>query len=94
MIGQRIIVAIKIVLRKNYQKKDGTFPIALRLTKDRKTKFLYTGEYILERHWGEIRGLAKKTYPNSVGFGKSVIIRYIFLYFTVKRCLSIRSNIK
>lgn len=59
------MATVKIVLRKNYQKKDGTFPIALRLTKDRKSKFLFTGEYILEKDWDETKGLAKKSYPNS-----------------------------
>ena len=59
------MATVKILLRKNYQKKDGTFPIALRLTKDRKSKFLFTGEYILEKDWDEIKGLAKKSHPNS-----------------------------
>lgn len=60
------MATVKIVLRKNYQKKDGTFPIALRLTKNRKTKFLFTGEYILEKQWDATKGLAKKSCPNSV----------------------------
>lgn len=59
------MATVKIVLRKNYQKKDGSFPIALRLTKDRKSKFLFTGEYILEKDWDEAKGLAKKSHPNS-----------------------------
>ncbi|MFS4448473.1 tyrosine-type recombinase/integrase [Maribacter sp. 2307UL18-2] len=57
------MATVKIVLRKNYQKKDGTFPIALRLTKDRKSKFLFTGEYVLEKDWDKIKGLAKKSHP-------------------------------
>lgn len=59
------MATVKIVLRKNYKKKNGSFPIVLRLTKDRKTKFLFTGEYILEKDWDETRGLAKKSHPNS-----------------------------
>jgi len=59
------MATVKIVLRKNYQKKDGTFPIALRLTKDRKSKFLFTGEYIHLKDWDETKGLAKKSHPNS-----------------------------
>lgn len=59
------MATVKIVLRKNYQKKDGTFPIALRLTKDRKTKFLFTGEYILDKDWDKTKGLARKSHPNS-----------------------------
>lgn len=60
------MATVKIVLRKNYQKKNKTFPIALRLTKDRKSKFLFTGEYILEKDWDEIKGLARKSHPNSL----------------------------
>ncbi|WP_246474331.1 tyrosine-type recombinase/integrase [Arenibacter arenosicollis] len=52
-------------MRKNYRKKDGTFPIALRLTQYRKSKFLFTGEYILEKDWDETKGLAKKSCLNS-----------------------------
>ncbi|PIB31427.1 site-specific integrase [Maribacter sp. 4G9] len=59
------MATVKIVLRKNYQKKDGTFPITLRLTKNRRSKFLFTGEYILEKDWDETKGLAKKSHPNS-----------------------------
>ena len=59
------MATVKIVLRKNYRKKDGTFPIALRLTQYRKSKFLFTGEYILEKDWDETKGLAKKSYLNS-----------------------------
>ena len=54
------MATVKIVLRKNYRKKDGTFPIALRLTQYRKSKFLFTGEYILEKDWDETKGLAKR----------------------------------
>lgn len=59
------MATVKIVLRKNYQKKDGTFPIALRITENRKSKFLFTGEYILEKDWDKLKGLAKRSHPNS-----------------------------
>ncbi|MCM4169811.1 Tyrosine recombinase XerC [Arenibacter antarcticus] len=59
------MATVKIILRKNYQKKDKSFPIVLRLTKNRKSKFLFTGEYILEKDWDETKGLARKCHPNS-----------------------------
>ncbi|MEM9389285.1 MAG: site-specific integrase [Bacteroidota bacterium] len=55
----------KIVIRKNYQKKDGSYPIALRITKDRKSKYIFSGEYIQGKDWDEKKGLAKKSYPSS-----------------------------
>lgn len=62
---KEVMATVKIVLRKNYQKKNGTFPIALRLTKNRRSKFLFTREYILEKDWDETKGLVKKSHPNS-----------------------------
>ncbi|WP_026810552.1 site-specific integrase [Arenibacter latericius] len=59
------MATIKIILRKNYQKKDKTFPIVLRLTKNRKTKFIFTGEYILKKDWDDTKGLARNSHPNS-----------------------------
>jgi integrase len=59
------MATVKIVLRKNYKKKDGTFPIALRITQNRKSRFIFTGEYIKETDWNAKEGLAKKSHPNS-----------------------------
>lgn len=59
------MATVKILLRKNYQKSNGTYPIALRITKNRKTRFIFTGEYILEKDWNAKEGLSKKSHPNS-----------------------------
>jgi len=59
------MATVKIVLRKNYKKKNGSYPIALRITQNRKSRFVFTGEYILEKDWNETEGLAKKSHPNS-----------------------------
>ncbi len=71
------MATVKIVLRKNYQKKNGTFPIALRLTKDRKSKFLFTGEYILEKDWDETKGLAKKSHSTSTRLNNMLLKKVI-----------------
>lgn len=59
------MATVKILLRKNYQKKDGSYPIALRITKNRKTRFVFTGEYIQAKDWDAGKGLAKTTYKSS-----------------------------
>jgi integrase len=59
------LATVKILLRKNYRKKDGTYPLAIRITKDRKTRFIFTGEYLDEKYWNEKSGLVKKSHPNS-----------------------------
>ncbi len=59
------MATVKIIIRKNYQKKDGSYPIVLRITKDRKSKYIFTGEYIQGKDWDEKKGLAKRSYANS-----------------------------
>jgi integrase/recombinase XerD len=59
------MATIKIVLRKK-QNKDGTFPLTLRITKDRKSSFIHLGYHILERDWDADKSRVKKSHPNSV----------------------------
>ena len=59
------MASIKIVLWKHDQKKDGTFPLAIRITQNRKTRYIFTGKYILEKDWNEDLGKVKKSCPNS-----------------------------
>jgi len=59
------MVSLKAVLRKNKKKKDGKCPIAIRITKDRKTNYIFTGQYILEKDWNTVLGNVKKSHLNS-----------------------------
>jgi len=59
------MASVKIVLRTNYQKTDGSCPLALRITKDRKTRYVFTGKYVLEKHWDKEFSKVKKSHPNS-----------------------------
>ena len=61
------MASIKAVLRKNKQRQDGTIPIAIRITKDRKSRFLFTGQYVLEKHWNPASQVnpIRKSHPNS-----------------------------
>jgi len=59
------MASIKIVLRKNKQKNDGTVPLALRISKDYKTSYVFLKQYILEKDWDEKAGKVKRTHPNS-----------------------------
>lgn len=56
--------SIKLVLRKKL-KNDGTMPICLRITKDRKTSFIHLGYYIKETEWDDKTSRIKKSHPNS-----------------------------
>ncbi len=59
------MASIKIVLWKHDQKKDGTFPLAVRIIQNRKTRYIFTGKYILEEHWNNDLCRVKKSCPNS-----------------------------
>ena len=59
------MTAIKIVRRKNKQRKDGTAPLALRISKNYKTNYTFLGEYVLEKNWNSDLGQVKKSHPNS-----------------------------
>lgn len=60
------MASIKIILWKHDQKKDGTFPLAIRITQNRKTRYVFTGKYIRENEWNENLSKVKKSHPNSV----------------------------
>jgi len=53
-----------IVVRKKPNKK-GLFPLAIRITKNRKSTYLYIGHYINLKDWDEKKSLIKKSHPNS-----------------------------
>ncbi len=53
---------VKITLRKSKLRSDGTAPIYLRITANRKSRFLTTGIYIHPRHWNERRQQVRRTH--------------------------------
>ncbi len=59
------MASAKIVLRKK-RNKDGTYPLAIRITKDRKTSFIHLGYSITEKDWDERKTEIRKSHPNAV----------------------------
>ncbi len=59
------MASVKIILWKHDKKKNNTYPIALRITKNRKTRYIFTGKYILEKDWDASESKAKKSHTNS-----------------------------
>jgi integrase/recombinase XerD len=57
------MASIKILLKTNKTLSDGRHPIAIRIIKDRKTKFIFTGKHSLKEHWDENMGLPNKKHP-------------------------------
>lgn len=57
--------SIKLILRKK-PNKEGLFPLVIRITKNRKSTYIYTGHYIDFKFWDETNRKVKKSHPNSV----------------------------
>ena len=58
------MASVKAVLRMN-QKADGSYPLVIRITKDRKTSFIALGHHLQLSEWDEKNQRVKKAYPNS-----------------------------
>lgn len=60
----RTMATVKVVLRKKVN-KDGTFPLALRITKDRKSSFIHLGYSVKIEDWIADEQRVKASHPNS-----------------------------
>lgn len=58
------MATIHAILRKK-SNKQGLYPIAIRVTQNRKSIFPHTGQYIEEKHWDAQKEKVKKSHPNS-----------------------------
>ncbi|HCO84225.1 MAG TPA: recombinase [Arenibacter sp.] len=58
------MATVKAVLRRK-NNPEGQFPIAIRITKDRKSSYLGTGQYIEEKYWDEKNRCVRKSHPNA-----------------------------
>ncbi|MFD2827161.1 phage integrase SAM-like domain-containing protein [Leeuwenhoekiella polynyae] len=58
------MATVKAVLRKK-KNPEGRYPIAIRITKDRKSSYLGTGQHIEEKYWDEKNRCVRKSHPNA-----------------------------
>lgn len=56
-------MSVKLVLRKD-PKADGTMPLCIRITRDRKSSYVYLGHHLLEKDWDAKGQRVLKSYPN------------------------------
>lgn len=54
-----------LYLRTDKQKKNGEYPLYLRITHNRKHRYISTGVSILEKHWNEDKEIIRKSHRNS-----------------------------
>ncbi len=62
------MTTIKVVLLEYKTKQNGEAPLMLRITKDRKAKFINLGFSIKPENWDNKKSCVKKLHPNSVRF--------------------------
>lgn len=58
------MASVKVILRKYKANKDGQFPIAIRITVNRKSKYKFI-DWIDAKHWDEKNRKVKTSHPNS-----------------------------
>ncbi len=63
---------VKVILRKE-TKKDGTSPLAIRITKDRKSSYIYLEYSIKQTDWDKAAQRVKKSHPNSTRLNNFLI---------------------
>lgn len=57
------MASAKVVIRKK-KNKDGTYPITLRITKDRRTSYIYLGKNVDEKDWDAVHQKVKRSHPS------------------------------
>ena len=67
------MATVKIILWKHDQKADGRHPIAIRITQNRKPKYIFTGEYVFEKDWNDKDNKVKKSHPNSTRLNNLIL---------------------
>src|ERR1700733_7947069 len=68
------MASLKVVLRKKAN-KDGTYPLAIRITKDRKTSFIHLGHHLHEKDWNAKEQKVKSSYPNSARLNNLILTK-------------------
>lgn len=68
------MATIKAVIKSD-KKKDGTYPIVIRITKDRKTNYVPIGYSVKLEQWDATQGCVRKTYKNSVALNNLIAKR-------------------
>ncbi len=56
--------SLKAVLRKKAN-QDGTFPLAIRVTVDRKSSYIYLAQHLKTSDWDAVGQKVRKSHPNS-----------------------------
>jgi len=65
------MASIQTVLR-NKPNARMLYPIAIRITKDRKTSLIFVGQYIDKMDWNEQKGMVRNSHPNATAINQLI----------------------
>ncbi|MBZ9631899.1 site-specific integrase [Salegentibacter sp. LM13S] len=66
--------SVNVVLRKKAN-KFGQFPIAVRITRNRRSIYLYTGQYIEKKYWDSKKLNVRSSHPNSARLNHLILTK-------------------
>lgn len=66
-----IMASVRAVIRTKANSQN-LYPIAIRITKDRKTSFIYTGQYVLKNQWNSTKGQVNKSHPDALNINQLI----------------------
>lgn len=72
-------------------RKDGTIPLAIRISENYKTNYKWLGQYVLEKDWDKISQKVKRTHPNAKKLNNFLLKKLTEtndIYFDSKKTLS------
>ena len=55
--------SVKLILRESKKKKDGTAPVWIRITANRKSRYISTGVYIEPKYWNDKKHQVRSSHP-------------------------------
>jgi len=59
------VPSFKIMLMKHSRREDSTYPLSLRITSDRRSKYFYLNVFVLEEQWDDKNQRVRKNHPNA-----------------------------
>ncbi len=68
------MATVQAVLR-NKKNSHSKYPIAIRITKNRKSSFIYTGQYIDKKLWDKVKSRVKRSHPNSAHLNQLILTK-------------------
>lgn len=60
--------SVRLVLRTQKARADGTCPVYMRVTVNRRSRFLASGVFVEPRHWNDAKGQVRKGHPLAPAF--------------------------